>query len=102
MVTKMEPSSGSETITETRQTKVEGDTIPTLPVRPGDTADAPIRIKKEDVEDTKVDLSTESENIFDEVDGPEYVDLSYEGLAEVDGVEHFVCESMFPKRIHTT
>lgn len=31
-------------------------------------------------------------DMFDDVDGPEYVDLTYEGIAEVDGVNCFVCE----------
>ena len=96
MIAKMEPSSGAMTVTETRQPKVDPDKITLPPQRQGDTADVPINIKKED-EDVKILPPAENEDMFDEVDGPEYVDLSYEGLAEVDGVEHFVCESLFPK-----
>jgi hypothetical protein len=97
MIAKMEPGFGATTVTEAPQPKVDPDTITFPPVRQGDTADVPINIKKED-EDVKVNLPpAENEDMFDEVDGPEYVDLSYEGLAEVDGVEHFVCESLFPQ-----
>lgn len=73
-------------------------TLPAPPVRLGDTANAPINIKKEAQEDVKINLApAEDDDMFDEVDGPEYVDLSYEGLAEVNGVPHFVCESPSPK-----
>lgn len=36
----------------------------------------------------------EQNDMFEDVDEPEYVDHNYEGLAEVDGVEHFVCEGL--------
>jgi hypothetical protein len=99
MIAKMEPESEAETFFAKSQVKEDPETVPAPPVRAGDTADVPIKIKKEDADDVKFNLSAaaENENIFDEVDGPEYVDLTYEGLAEVDGVEHFVCESLYPR-----
>ena len=94
----MEPESEAETFFERPQVKADPETVPAPVVRAGDTADVPIKIKKEEQE-VKLNLSAAAENddIFDEVDGPEYVDLTYEGIAEVDGVEHFVCESLYPK-----
>ena len=96
MIAKMEFNSGATTVTEIPQLKVDPEIPPAPAVRPGDAADAPINIKKEAQDDVKVNLSTDAENpdMFDDVDGPEYVDLSYEGLAEINGVEHFVCESL--------
>ena len=98
MIAKMGPRSGAPTVIEEPQFKADPDTAPAPPVRPGDTADVPINIKKEEPEDVKLNLAAvEYEDMFDEVDGPEYVDLSFEGIAEVDGVEHFVCESLCPR-----
>ena len=91
----MEPETGAETVVEEPQFKLDPDIVSSPPVRPGDTSDVPIKIKKEEAEDVKLNLAAENEDIFDEVDGPEYVDLTYEGIAEVDGVEHFVCESPY-------
>jgi hypothetical protein len=97
MIAKMEPDSGAETVAESPQVKVDPDMVPAPPVRAGDTTDVPINIKKEEPDDVKINLlAAENEDMFDEVDGPEYVDLTYEGIAEVDGVEHFVCESLYP------
>jgi hypothetical protein len=99
MIAKMEPESEAETLVGKSHVKADPETDPAPPVRAGETADVPIKIKKEEPEDMKLNISAaiENENMFDEVDGPEYVDLTYEGLAEVDGVEHFVCESLYPK-----
>ena len=37
----------------------------------------------------------EAEMMFGDVDGTEeIVDLTYEGIAEIDGVDHFVCEGL--------
>lgn len=94
----MEPESEVPTVVEEPRFKADPDPVPTPPVRPGDTAGVPINIKKEEPEDVKLNLAAaEYEDMFDDVDGPEYVDLSFEGIAEVDGVEHFVCESLYPK-----
>jgi hypothetical protein len=102
MIAKMEPECGAETVVEEPRLKPDPDTVSAAPVRAGDTAGIPITIKKEEPEDLKLNLSAaaENENMFDEVDGPEYVDLTYEGIAEVDGVEHFVCESLYPNTGH--
>jgi len=52
-------------------------------------------IKKEEPEDDTIDKLflnvPEPNHMFDDVDGPEYVDKDYEGLAEVDGVDYFIC-----------
>ena len=95
----MEPESEAEKFLERPQVKADPETVPAPAVRVGDTADVPIKIKMEEQEEVKLNLPATAENddIFDEVDGPEYVDLTYEGIAEVDGVEHFVCESPYPK-----
>lgn len=93
----MEPHSGAETAVQKPQFKADPDTVPTPSVRAGDTADIPINIKKEEPENAKVNLpAAENYDIFNDVDGPEYVDIDYEGIAEVNGVEHFVCESLYP------
>ena len=99
MIAKMEPEFEDESYVERSQVKADPEVVLAPAVRLGDTADVPINIKKEEPEELKVNLSAaaENDNIFDEVDGPEYVDLTYEGIAEVDGVEHFVCESLCPK-----
>lgn len=58
------------------------------------TASAPVRIKKEDDGD-KVDVNLPEAgmgDMFEDVDAPEVVDLTYEGIAEINGVDHFVCE----------
>lgn len=53
-------------------------------------------IKKEEPDDDQIDKKLpelgEITDMFDDVDAPEYVDLDYEGIAEVDGVDCFVCE----------
>jgi hypothetical protein len=52
-------------------------------------------IKKKEPEEDTIDKSIlhveEPHHMFDDVDGPEYVDEDYEGLTEVDGVDHFIC-----------
>jgi hypothetical protein len=99
MIAKVEPESGAATVVSKPQMKANPETVSAPPVQPGDPDDISIQIKKEEPEDTKTIIlpaPDENEDIFGEVDGPEYVDLTYEGIAEVDGVEHFVCESMWP------
>lgn len=63
-----------------------------------------VKVKKEeDAEYGRIDqnlpeaATKEEDDIFEDVDGDsdeevEYVDLDYEGLAEINGVQHFVCE----------
>jgi len=54
------------------------------------------RVKPEPEEPAQVtiDLSLPEadDDMFEDVDGDEYVDLTYEGIAHVNGVRHFVCE----------
>jgi len=72
------------------------------------TGSAPlIRIKKEEEEQDgdygKIDKSLpeapEEDNMFEDVDEDEYVDLTYEGIAHVNGVRHFVCEGFKIRQI---
>lgn len=53
-------------------------------------------VKDEEPEYVKIDLTLPElngeEDIFEDVDEDEIVDLTYEGIAHVDGVRHFVCE----------
>jgi hypothetical protein len=70
------------------------------------TASAPlVRVKKEepDQEYGKIDRSLpeaqREDDMFEDVDGDEYVDLTYEGIAHVDGVRHFVCEGFKIRQI---
>jgi hypothetical protein len=71
------------------------------------TGSAPrLRIKKEeDLEEDygKIDRSLpeaqEEDNMFEDVDEDEYVDLTYEGIAHVNGVRHFVCEGFKIRQI---
>jgi hypothetical protein len=72
------------------------------------TGSAPlIRIKKEEEEQDgdygKIDKSlpeaAEEDNMFEDVDEDEYVDLTYEGIAHVNGVRHFVCEGFKIRQI---
>lgn len=56
------------------------------------------QVKKEEPNDEPLDKTLpelgEINDMFDDVDGPEYVDFDYEGIAEVDGVDCFVCEGL--------
>jgi hypothetical protein len=66
-----------------------------------------LRIKKEDDGEDgdygKIDRSLpeaqEEDNMFEDVDEDEYVDLTYEGIAHVNGVRHFVCEGFKIRQI---
>jgi hypothetical protein len=53
--------------------------------------------KDEYADEGRVDKSfpeaDNSADMFEDVDEDEIVDLTYEGIAHVDGVRHFVCES---------
>jgi len=63
---------------------------------PNTISPTPVRIKKEEPDDEKEvleRLDRENRDMFEDVDEDvEYVDLTYEGFAEINGVEHFVCE----------
>jgi len=53
------------------------------------------KVKKEEPDDGKVDVDLPDAgqgDMFEDVDAPEVVDLTYEGIAEINGVDHFVCE----------
>jgi hypothetical protein len=71
------------------------------------TGSAPLlRIKKEESPEGdygKIDRSLpeaqEEDNMFEDVDEDEYVDLTYEGIAHVNGVRHFVCEGFKIRQI---
>ena len=58
----------------------------------------PTKVKKEEQDDETIDRSLpeaeDGNDMFGDVNDPEYVDLTYEGIAEVDGVNCFVCEGL--------
>ena len=58
----------------------------------------PIKVKKEEHDDETIDRNLpeaeDGNDMFGDVNDPEYVDLTYEGIAEVDGVNCFVCEGL--------
>jgi hypothetical protein len=54
-----------------------------------------IKVKKEEPDGGKIDVDLPDAgqgDMFEDVDAPEVVDLTYEGIAEINGVDHFVCE----------
>jgi hypothetical protein len=56
-----------------------------------------IRIKDEDDNNDAIlkTIPNRDENdMFDDVDGEEVVDLTYEGIAHINDVRHFVCEGL--------
>lgn len=62
----------------------------------------PRKIKSEPAEYVKIDLTlpTGEDDMFEDVDeldedGNEVVNSTYEGIAHVNGVRHFVCEGMY-------
>ena len=68
-----------------------------------------VMIKNEDADleyAAKIDRSLPTvggeDDIFEDVDNdePEYVDLTYTGIAHVNGVRHFVCEGLFVGMAH--
>lgn len=56
-----------------------------------------IKTKDEDGDSGRVDRSLPefdpAGDMFQDVDEDEIVDLTYEGIAHVDGIRHFVCDS---------
>jgi DNA-binding NarL/FixJ family response regulator len=67
----------------------------------GRRAPAPRSVKAEEPDNGHIDLTlpeADVTNMFEDVDEgegeDEIVDLTYEGIADVNGVSHFVCEGM--------
>lgn len=104
--------------TETMIKIEEGFSRPSIPVTANGlgSASAPIVLFKKEEEDDegygKIDRSLPAapeDNMFMEVDGEddddqdddedELVDLTYEGIAHVNGVRHFVCEGFKIRQI---
>ncbi|PBP28406.1 hypothetical protein BUE80_DR000793 [Diplocarpon rosae] len=74
--------------------------------RTGRKTPAPRTVKAEPAEYVKIDLILPDgeEDMFEDVDevdenGDEIVDLTYEGIAHVNGVRHFVCEGFKIRQI---
>ncbi|TVY49928.1 hypothetical protein LOCC1_G000508 [Lachnellula occidentalis] len=76
-------------------TQMKDDPDPVLATVSNSTATALVEVKKEEPDDDKVDTTLPDAgpgDMFQDVDVPEVVDLTYEGIAEINGVDHFVCE----------
>ncbi len=75
----------------------------------GRRAPAPrMKVKDEPSEYVKIDLTLPDgeDDMFEDVDeldenGDEIVDLTYEGIAHVNGVRHFVCEGLYDAWLKT-
>jgi hypothetical protein len=84
------PEVKSEVKTEVKTgIKDEPDASPSVDTR------TYIRIKDEDDNNDAIlkTIPNHDENdMFDDVDGEEVVDLTYEGIAHINDVRHFVCE----------
>ncbi|KAG9237047.1 hypothetical protein BJ875DRAFT_184483 [Amylocarpus encephaloides] len=78
------------------EVKEDPDERPTPTTEVGTPYGPPTRVKKEEDHDDLVDLTVPkargADAMFEDVDAAEVVDLTYEGIAEIDGVDHFVCE----------
>jgi hypothetical protein len=100
-------ASSSKTVPKTEEIKTEfnedGDALYVFAgsEAPRVLTDLKTRIKIEEDQEKKAKIdgtapNTSVEDIFEDVDDedeePEYVDLTYEGIAEVNGVRHFICE----------
>jgi hypothetical protein len=104
----MDLTSDTETVPKAKvKTEVKPDPDAGFLSAPTATGSAPlIRIKKEEELDGdygKIDgnlpEAQEEDNMFEDVDEDEYVDLTYEGIAHVNGVRHFVCEGFKIRQI---
>jgi hypothetical protein len=86
------PEVKSEVKTEVKtEIKDEPDASPSVDTR------TYIRIKDEDDNNDAIlkTIPNHDENdMFDDVDGEEVVDLTYEGIAHINDVRHFVCEGL--------
>ena len=77
--------------------EIKDDPEPEVAPAANGTASAPVKIKKEEPNDGSVDATLPDAgqgDMFEDVDAPEVVDLTYEGIAEINGVDHFVCEGL--------
>ncbi|TVY45025.1 hypothetical protein LSUB1_G000749 [Lachnellula subtilissima] len=75
--------------------QIKDDPDPGLATVSRSTATALVKVKKEESDDDRVDTTLPDAgpgDMFQDVDAPEVVDLTYEGIAEINGVDHFVCE----------
>lgn len=65
------------------------------------TLTSAVKTKDEDGDNGRVDKSLPefdaAGDMFQDVDEDEIVDLTYEGIAHVDGIRHFVCDSKHVK-----
>jgi hypothetical protein len=103
----METTSAADRVPK-REVKTEIKDDPDTPPTTAATGSAPlVRIKKEEEDPDrdygKIDRSLPEaqpeDDMFEDVDGDEYVDLTYEGIAHVNGVRHFVCEGFKIRQI---
>jgi len=75
--------------------QIKDDPDPGLATASRSTATALVKVKNEESDNDKVDTTLPDAgpgDMFQDVDAPEVVDLTYEGIAEINGVDHFVCE----------
>jgi hypothetical protein len=75
--------------------QIKDDPDPGVAPAANGTASAPVKVKNEEPDYGKVDATLPDAgqgDMFQDVDAPEMVDLTYEGIAEINGVDHFVCE----------
>src|ERR1700679_2491968 len=102
----MEANSAADRVPKSEvKTEIKAD--PDTPPSTTATGYAPlVRVKKEEEPDQdygKIDRSLPEaqpeDDMFEDVDGDEYVDLTYEGIAHVNGVRHFVCEGFKIRQI---
>jgi len=88
------------------EVKPDPEVDPKFAVSQANIVHATIKVKYEEPDDGKIDYSIpiadDSDDMFDDAeeeddDGlveDEIVDLTYEGLVHIQGVEHFVCRCM--------
>lgn len=92
-----EAGSVSESLLPKTEVKDDPDTSLTTTAITASVS-SPIKVKKEEQDDETIDRSLpeaeDGNDMFGDVNDPEYVDLTYEGIAEVDGVNCFVCEGL--------
>lgn len=74
---------------------IKDDPDPGIAPKSNGAVQETVVVKKEEPDDGKVDVDLPDAgqgDMFEDVDAPEVVDLTYEGIAEINGVDHFVCE----------
>jgi hypothetical protein len=100
----LKPEVKSEVKTEVKpdiKTEIKADPDAPASSAPADTRTY-IRIKDEDDNNDAIlkSIPNHDENdMFDDVDGEEVVDLTYEGIAHINDVRHFVCEGFKIRQI---